>query len=87
MKVTKEQYIANMEVGNVVAFTVETEQGLKMLSGRVMKITNNHCTIQTKNGSVFFPNKSNIVWVKTGTKWPLGIYNALKYTNGGKHNG
>lgn len=80
---TRAYYIDNMQVGNVVAFTVDTVDGQKMLSGRVLEIRNETVTIQTKNGSIFFPKKGSIVWVRTGTRWPVGIYNALKFTKKG----
>lgn len=76
---TREYFVENMQVGNVVAFTVDSPTGPKMLSGRVIQIATDKVTIRTKNASIFYPKKDQIVWVRTGTKWPLGIYNALKF--------
>lgn len=76
---TKEYFISNMKVGNVVAFVIHTREGNKMLSGRVISISKDIVTVNTKNGSIFYPSKSDVVWVKTGSFWPVGIYNALRY--------
>lgn len=78
-KQTRQFYIDNMQLGNVVAFTISKDGSQTMLSGRVRHITNDVVTVQTKNGSIFYPRKDQIVWVRTGTRWPLGIYNALKF--------
>lgn len=80
-KHTRQYFVDNMQPGNIVAFTVDSEQGLAMLSGRVIQIDHDSkvVTIRTKNGSIFYPKKDRIVWVRTGTRWPLGIYNALKF--------
>mgnify|MGYP004649131643 FL=1 len=71
----KNEYIENMCIGNIVAFKRED----LMFSGKVVDIADN-VTIQTPNNSIFYVEKTDIVWVKVGTKWPLGIYNALKYS-------
>lgn len=68
-------FIEHMKPGNVVAFTC----GERMISGRVKAINDSKVTIRTKNGSIFFVPKGEIVWVLTGSHWPVGIYNALRY--------
>nr|DAZ12657.1 MAG TPA: hypothetical protein [Caudoviricetes sp.] len=78
-KQTRQFYIDNMQLGNVVAFTISKDGHQTMLSGRVRSITPEAVTVQTKNGSIFYPKKDQVVWVRTGTRWPLGIYNALKF--------
>lgn len=80
---TKAYYLENMQIGNNVAFTVESKEGTRMLSGKVVKLNKQSAVVQTKNGSIFFPKHEQIAWVKTGTKWPQGIYNALKYSEKG----
>lgn len=72
---SREEYIKNICPGNIVAFN----SGEYMFSGRVIDFSpTNRVVIKTRNGSVFFVERNDIVWVKTGSKWPLGIYNALK---------
>ena len=70
-------FINSLSVGNIIAFRVEE----KMYSGKVMAINGDDLTIQTKNGSVYYAHKQDVAWVKNGTFWPQGIYNALKLTN------
>lgn len=72
---TREYFVEHIEPGNMVAFNTST----CMASGRVIEISPTSITVQTLNGSIFFIPKSDIVWVKQGTRWPLGIYNALRY--------
>lgn len=79
-KKSRAYFIENMKPGNVVAFTA----GERMLSGRVKKINGNTVTIRTKNGSIFYVEKQNVVWVLTGSHWPVGIYNALRYGKEGE---
>lgn len=73
----RELFISDLRVGNIVAFKNEEY----MLSGKVLEI-GEKITIQTSNNSVFYVDKKNIVWVKLGTNWPEGVYNALKYFRG-----
>lgn len=63
----------------MVAFRNKEE----MYSGTVQEVSEK-VTIKTNNGSVYFIEKSDIVWIKNGTLWPIGIYNALKETRKGK---
>lgn len=78
----KQYYISKAAVGNIVAFIVVHNKEKLMLSGRIKSITKEYYTIVTKNGSVFFVKPQEIVWVKTGSYWPIGIYNALRYKGG-----
>ena len=77
MEKTKDQFINELRVGNIVAFKSDEY----MLSGKVLEIADK-VTIQTSNNSVFYVDKKSIVWVKLGTHWPEGVYNALKYFRG-----
>ena len=70
----REFYLNTIEVGSIIAFV---ENG-KMLSAKVAKIEEETYTVLTKNGSVYYPDKASVVWVKNGSRWPKGIYNALK---------
>ena len=65
---TREEYLSTLSVGNIVAF----------------KSNEDTITIKTKNGSVFYRNRFDIVWIKNGSRWPIGIFNALKATKNRK---
>lgn len=77
-KKEREYFVNNIIPGNLVAFTVLQLDGYKqMLCGKVLEVYENKFVIQTANGSIFYPKRKEIVWVKQGSKWPIGIYNAL----------
>lgn len=78
-KRTRAYFLENMKKGNCVAFTM----GERMLSGRIVKIESDKVTVRTKNGSIFFPKKEEITWVLTGSNWPVGIRNALRFGKDG----
>lgn len=67
-------YLKSISVGTIVAF----KNGDKLFSGKVIDINNSKVTVQTKNCSIYYINLNEIAWVKNGTNWPVGIYNALK---------
>lgn len=78
---TKKDYVDNIQIGNIIAFKV----GEDMYSGKVIDISIYsegvfQYTVKTKNGSVYFPSVDDITWIKNGSHWPVGIYNALKLT-------
>ena len=82
---TREEYLRTLSVGNIIAFKV----GDNMFSGKVESIVRDTelghiIMIKTKNGSVYYPHLSDIVWIKNGSRWPIGIFNALKATKNRK---
>ena len=74
----REQFINNISVGNIVAFRSNS----CMYSAKVIEVrdANKPLVVQTKNGSILYVDRQDVEWVKNGTHWPAGIYNALKYT-------
>lgn len=78
---TRADYINAIEIGNIVAFVNPLTD--TMHSGRVIGVGATpeieFCyTIKTKNGSIYYATPEEIRWVKNGTHWPDGIFNALK---------
>ena len=71
---TKGDYINNIEVGVLIAFKVQD----RMVSAKVIQVNENDVKVETKNGSIYFVGKESIAGVKTGSRWPSGIYNALR---------
>lgn len=71
---TKGDYINNIEVGVLIAFKVQE----RMVSAKVVQVNENDVKVETKNGSIYYVGKESIAWVKTGNRWPSGIYNALR---------
>lgn len=81
MSKERKKFVDSIEKGSIVAFTqIDQNKVKRMLSGTVLELHSNSFVVQTRNGSIFFPKCSEIVWVKTGSRWPIGIYNALKYS-------
>lgn len=78
MENRRENYINNLEIGRIIAFSLSG----RMMTGMVVEIKDEEngkkYTIKTKNNSVYYITASDIVWVKTGSRFPKGIYNALK---------
>ena len=74
----REQFINNISVGNIVAFRSNS----CMYSAKVIEVrdANKPLVVQTKHGSILYVDRQDVAWVKNGTHWPAGIYNALKYT-------
>ncbi len=83
---SKDEYISNAHVGVIIAFKINEE---KALSGKVEEIHENKFVVRTKNGIRFSVLKDNIIWVKTGNRWPKGVYMLLKggNENSGNNNG
>lgn len=71
----KESYIDNARIGVLIAFKVS---GTKALSGMVEEIHQQGFVVKTKNGVRFTVKRKDVMWVKTGNRWPRGVYLALK---------
>lgn len=71
----KQQYLDSLKVGQIVAFKIND----KMISAKVSYfLKDGSVEVETKNGSKYYIKTEEISWVKTGARWPAGIYNALK---------
>ena len=71
----RKKYLESISIDNIVAF----RNSEHVYSGKVIEVAGKFATIQTPNGSIFYVDKyENIVWVKNGSRWPIGIFNALK---------
>jgi len=73
-KDTKARYRDNAEVGTLIAFYV----GPRLMTAMIKTIKHNDLIVETKRGSKFTVNKENVVWFKTGERWPKFIYQELK---------
>ena len=68
-------YLEKLQTGMVISFNVSPN---KMLSGKVIQINDNYIEVETRKGTKFKVEKQDITWVKTGQRWPKGIYLKLK---------
>lgn len=74
----KSDYINRIEVGSMIAFAISQT---KALSGMVIECQSGKYVVETKNGNKFNIRRSKILWVKTGERWPKGIFDMLKGNN------
>lgn len=74
----KDKYIESIQIGVIVAFR-EPETN-KLNTAKVIKKStkNRKLKLQTQYGAEFIIPYESVVWVKTGTRFPRGIYNELK---------
>lgn len=73
----KMSYIENIDIGTIVAF--------RLSNGRVKsaKVTrkstkNRKLKLETDYGAEYIVSYDDIVWVRTGKRWPRGVYKLLK---------
>lgn len=76
-----DDYIKNLKSGDIVAFRFYSFSGKKIV--RLAKVVDAHAgevgtTVQDKFGNQYFVYRSNILWVKTGKRWPKFIYLMFK---------
>lgn len=82
---TKDDYIVDAEEGVVVAFrlnfTSKSKVKLtKVISGKILENNNENETyvIETRNGLKYGVPYKAVIWVKTGARWPKGVYEEMK---------
>lgn len=76
-----DDYVKNLKSGDIIAFQFYSPFGKKIV--RSAKVVDAHpgeigLTVQDKIGNEYFVYKSNILWVKTGKRWPKYIYSMFK---------
>ena len=73
----KLSYIENAEVGTIVAFRLSTG---KVKSAKVTRKStkNRKLKLETDYGAEYIVSFDDIVWVRTGKRWPRGVYRLLK---------
>lgn len=75
----KMRYVENIEIGTIVAFRLSNG---KVKSAKVVKKStkNRKLKLETDYGAEYIVPFESIVWVRTGKRWPKGIYKLLKGT-------
>lgn len=78
---THEDYVKNLKSGDLIAFQFYNPFGKKII--RSAKVVDAYpgeigLTVQDKIGNEYFVYKSNVLWVKTGKRWPKYIYSMFK---------
>jgi viroplasmin and RNaseH domain-containing protein len=82
---TKDDYIRNAEEGVIVVFRLyfKAKSGLKLtkvISGMVIENDPEQeaYVVETKNGLKYVVPYDTVIWVKTGGRFPRGVYEEMK---------
>ena len=80
IKVNMEQkmhYIENIDIGTIVAFRLSSG---KVKSAKVIRKStkNRKLKLETDYGAEYIVSYEDIIWVRTGKRWPRGVYKLLK---------
>ena len=75
----RKAYVENVAIGTIVAF--RTQDG-KVKSAKVINkfsVSNyRRLKLETKYGATYVIKYEDVIWVKTGKRFPRGVYNLLK---------
>lgn len=73
----KKKYVTGIEIGTLVAFRLPNG---KVKSAKVTKKSskNEKLKLETDYGAEYVVSYDDIIWVRTGKRWPRGVYNLLK---------
>lgn len=80
-KKTPGEYIDNVEVGMIIALATEPEKAISAKVKEIFKSEDNgvkEVLAVSKNGYTYKVPRAAIIWVKTGHRWPRGIYDKLR---------
>jgi len=74
----RENYIENVEPGTILAFKMPG--GEKVRSAAIVNRSskNRKLKVVTSYGVEYVISYDDVVWVRTGKRWPRGVYNLLK---------
>lgn len=78
---SKSEYADRAEVGCLVAFKIS---GV-LYTAKIDRIESHHFLCKNRRGLKFKIPKDEIVWFKTGKRWPTSIYRELKGITDGKN--
>lgn len=73
----KEPYIEQAPIGALVAFKLSNG---KVKSAKVTNKSNKNrkLKLETEYGAVYIVSYEDVIWVRTGLRWPSGVYKLLK---------
>lgn len=73
----KLKYISNVEPGTLVAFKTSEN---KAISAKVVNRStkNRKLKLVTAYGKEYVVSFDDVLWVRTGSRWPRGVYEMLK---------
>lgn len=73
----KMPYIENVKIGTLVAFRLSNG---RVKSAKVIRKStkNRKLMLETNYGARYIASYDDVIWVRTGKRWPRGVYNLLK---------
>jgi len=75
---SKKRYRENATPGTLVAFRAHE----KLMTAKIIDVHKRANTteleVHTKNGTKFYIDVKNVLWFKTGARWPKSIFEELK---------
>lgn len=73
----KMPYIENAEIGTLVAFHLPNG---KVKSAKIIKKSSKKrkLKLETEYGAAYVVSYDDVMWVRTGARWPRGVYRLLK---------
>ena len=76
---SKLKYIETVAIGTIVAFKVPDGDG-KVKSAKIEKrsVSRRKLQLVTQYGARFVVSFEDVLWVKTGSRWPKGVFELLK---------
>ena len=78
-KERKIRYLRTVEPGTIVAFkNEETHNSARSAKVINRDVKNGKLKLETKYGAIFIVKFEDIIWVRTGSRWPKGVYAELK---------
>lgn len=75
-KKSTREYLNNAETGTLVAFKKNKSDAA--MSAKFVKFEDDEVIVETKMGTTYRLNPSNIIWVKTGSRWPRWVFNLFR---------
>ena len=73
----KMSYIENIDIGTIIAFRLSNG---KVKSAKVTRKStkNRKLKVETDYGAEYIVSYDDVIWVRTGKRWPRGVYKLLK---------
>lgn len=73
----KMPYIEKAEIGVLVAFKLSNG---KVKSAKIVKKSSakRRLELETEYGAIYIASYDDVLWVRTGNRWPRGVYKLLK---------
>lgn len=75
----KKKYIDKAEKDMIIAFKIDSDDS-KIKSAKIVRKSSKEKVFKcvTSYGKEFLVKYNDVIWVKTGSRWPRGVYNLLK---------